>query len=77
MSELFPISDVTAKSPRLRWLEKHWVGTGRDLAVEDNDEPYFACFLSDGIRWWGETEDDALVALAKANGLKLWFEETP
>lgn len=90
MSDLFPV-EITL-SPRLAWLQNHNVrthefiadiadmrtfnhlGFGRWIAYVGKTVPPH----EDSNRIWsnGDTEDDALVNLAKGMKWKLWNEET-
>ena len=80
--ELFTDAAVAMDSPRLRWMKKHGVKTRYD------GERYMAWIgdLDEAIEHGGddpdaggyalaETEDDAILLIAKAHGLRLWNEE--
>ena len=82
--ELFPDASVAMDSPRLRWMKKH------DVQTHPDEDGYIAWIgdLDDAIerRWGGPdaggyavaaTEDDAILLIAKAHGLRLWNEEEP
>ena len=82
--ELFPAEAVASESPRLRWLKAHDVHTfdaknhndPRSLSVGEltaaiaagGDNPEAGGYAV------GDTEDDAICALAKARGWRLWNE---
>ena len=70
--ELFPAESVTGKSPRLRWMERHGVTTrcSGTFWFAGKGEPI------QGQLGCGKTEDEAITAWAKANGVRLWNEET-
>ena len=88
--ELFPIEAVASESPRLRWLKLHAVHTrvypdeqvGTTCAETGVEIRAWAAWqerLSDELpstanSAFGETEDDAICALAKARGWRLWNE---
>lgn len=79
MNSLFPNIPVS-KSPRLLWMERH--GITLQPNPENEEKPFMAEMWKKGwggiesrIHMLGKTEDDALTALAKAAGLKLWNEE--
>ena len=69
--ELFPAENVTVKSPRLRWMEKHKLNTrcSGKFWFAGQGEPI------NGRIGSGLTEDDAITAWAKANHVRLWNEE--
>jgi len=67
MSELFNLPP--SESPRLAWMKRHGVYTAQ---VRDS----WMAFISDGTSTLEDTEDEAIVALATANGWLLWHEET-
>lgn len=79
MSELLFDVEVV-ESPRLKWMKRH--------GVEVSDNPLFGVRNTGRIQypiramdsWSGayasaETEEDAVVDLARARGLRLWNEE--
>lgn len=70
-------------SPRLAWMRDHGVTTRKLPDEWSNSEcPETGEWIStwqateeDSKGWYGgDTEDEAIVALAKAKGLKLWNE---
>ena len=86
--ELFPAASVAMDSPRLRWMKKHgvhteklpdesglertwyaWVGDFNEAIEHGGDDPNAGGYAL------AETEDDAILLIAKANGLRLWNEE--
>lgn len=78
--ELFNVPVV--KSPRLRWLERNGISTRQaDHQVSADEEDDFG----NRVHQWmatsrlyyrgGDTEDDALAALARVMGVLLWNEE--
>ncbi len=81
-TELFPLDSIQMDAPRLAWLKKHRVMT---LHTPTAEHPWCAWFLRDGETRdnygipseykTGFDENDALVELAKAAGLRLWNEE--
>lgn len=83
--DLFP-SLQPSLSPRLAWMQRHGIKTARQNEDEDGNEwfavicgpdedPYDAAMSTGGQRiGLGETEDEALTALAKAAGIRLWNE---
>lgn len=80
MSDLFTIEP--SLSPRLAWMEKHRIQTkhaGFGPAVHTQWTAWRNCEIydhpHDGNAAEGETEDEAIVALAQKLGLKLWNEE--
>lgn len=86
--ELFPDASVAMDSPRLRWMKKHDVHTGK-LHEESGLERPWSAWVGDfyeAIEHGGadpdaggyasaSTEDDAILLIAKAHGLRLWNEE--
>jgi len=81
MTDLFPIPP--SPSPRLAWMAKHDLHTHCSGAAKDFlGEPWNcwrgdlkdATVLNDDYAT-GATEIDAIVAWAKAHGVKLWNEE--
>lgn len=81
MSELFPIEQVTVRSPRLIWCERHSIDVhdyGEAFEDEAGEHQRWVCggFNRDG-NWRteeGDTEDEAIAAWAKARGIPLWNE---
>jgi hypothetical protein len=85
MKTLFPLPD--SPSPRLQWLEKHKVKTHHAPHMEE--DPWCAfigtfgdvakeCVRmeNDGRMVYAETENDAIIKLAKHQGWRLWNEES-
>lgn len=75
MSELFNIPEV--KSPRLKWLDRHGVWTGKveyDHAGPTEPEDKWQATAA-GKEGRGPTEDASIVELAKKMGIKLWNEQ--
>ena len=76
---LFEVEEVL--SPRERWLRRHgvdtsWLEPGTETAegpVEEEDQ--WSARAADGTRAQGPDELEAIVALARALGVRLWFEE--
>lgn len=82
--ELFPSEAIASESPRLRWMKAHdvhtldsriqpepwsaWVGELTAAIAVGGDNPEIGGYAV------GETEDDAICALAKARGWRLWNE---
>ena len=68
---VLPAEAVSVKSPRLRWMERHKVNTrcSGTFWFAGQGEPI------QGRVGSGATEDDAITAWAKANGVQLWHEE--
>lgn len=84
-ANLFDIPE--SPSPRLQWIAKHgiqtsfckdtemdepwsaWIGDLFEAIETGGDDPEIGGYAT------GETEDDAIVKLAKAYGLRLWNEE--
>ena len=72
-----------SKSPRLKWIEKHHLQTHQTPNWQPDTEDEFcdvveAWYASDDNfehNHGGETEDEALVAWAKARGKLTWMEE--
>ena len=58
-------------SPRLAWMKRH------GIRMVPTDEPVLGDFAAtDGCSTiYGESEDDALAALAEYDGIPLWNEE--
>jgi len=90
MNELFPVAAVTQDSPRLKWLKAHQVQTHHHANIEPGEEspetgetlyPWVACvgpLRLNELRAdyaFGDTEDEACVALAKAKGWRTWLEQ--
>jgi hypothetical protein len=78
--ELFNVPVV--KSPRLKWLARHGISTLRaDHTVSAGEEDDFGHRVHQwtATNGWhnrgGDTEDDALAALARVALLKMWNEE--
>ena len=80
--ELFPDASVAMDSPRLRWMKKHgvktryegdcyisWIGDLDEAIEHGGDDP------DDGGYAEAETEDEAILLIAKAHHLRLWNEE--
>lgn len=89
-AELFPTEQVQSLSPRLRWMRNHRISTRKNPNLSDDEEP-FEAWIGDfeeavldvaehgeysKLLKPGSTIHDALVRLAKANGWRLWNEET-
>ena len=87
MSELFDIPPTL--SPRLQWFERHDIRIIHNKGVTAGDEddfgnelfPYCASATPEEVEsfWdhatgYGNTQDDAIVDLAKKLGIKLWNE---
>jgi len=74
-NELFPESQMSSESPRLKWIKRYGVVIGWD----EQDEEYTAAAYSvkQGRRVYGYGGDDleALAMLAQRLGVKLWNEE--
>lgn len=81
MSELFNIEETP--SPRLVWMRLHKIRTHRSPSIPEGEEPWVAWLPEDehddtGIPidmescGLGETEDEAIVALAKLKNIPLW-----
>jgi hypothetical protein len=67
-----------SKSPRLLWMERHGIKTIFMPASGSVDAFWIADFMDPNTTHYqevGDTEDDALTALAKAAGIRMWFEE--
>ena len=80
--ELFAVTEVSMDSPRLRWMKKHGVQTRYDgdcyiAWVGDLDEAIEHGGADPEAGGYAEasTEDDAILLLANAHGLRLWNEE--
>ena len=69
MNELFQIEET--KSPRLKWLDQHGVWTA-EITLRGKFQWWEA--TAAGIIGKGETEDAAIVELAKNMEIKLWNE---
>jgi len=79
MSDLFEIPEQL--SPRLKWMKEHDVHTDKCRYLQAGEAPWSA-WQGDMMKAMsfmeistGETEDEAIVHLAKAMGWKLWNEE--
>jgi hypothetical protein len=83
-AELFKPESVMMPSPRLAWLDKHGVRT--HFARHCPGDPWCAWFGTvDPVSFneehggeafgYGKSEDQAISALAKKQGWKLWNEE--
>ena len=90
MTELFPIAAVTQDSPRLKWFKAHEVKIHHNPDIEPGEEcPETGDTRYAWMAWtgdemgamhadeigFGDTEDEAIVALAKAKGWRLWSEQ--
>ena len=80
--ELFTYASVAMDSPRLRWMKKHGVQTRHDgdcyiAWVGDLDEAieHGGADPDEGGYAKASTEDDAILLIANATGLRLWNEE--
>ena len=79
--ELFPAESVTVKSPRLLWMERHGVTVGplKFKPTHSDDFRFAYSVIAVGKQGsehgYGNTEDDAIIDWAKANGVRLWNEE--
>ena len=86
MSELFEIP--VSESPRLKWIRTRDVRTHFNKDIEIGEEEEFSgdtlypwCAFTGGYRFprpdagYGNTEDEAIVSLAKLKGWRLWNEE--
>ena len=71
MSDLFPIEETL--SPRLIWMRENGILTDH---LGTHAEAYQAWVNGSpqGATGYGDTEDEAIVALAKKLNLKLWNE---
>ena len=80
--ELFTDAVVAMDSPRLRWMKKHgvhtrddgdcyiaWIGDLDEATCHGGDDPDAGGYAE------ASTEDDAILLIAKAHGLRLWNEE--
>ena len=67
MSELFDMRD------RLKWMDKHGIWTQRIAAECTPTERQWKA-ITNGVTAFGQTEDCAVVSLAKALNIKLWNE---
>lgn len=84
MNELFSKEEVSKDSPRLAWLKKHQIVTYFCEHLDPEECPWCAWIGEKDnppedpeLCGYGLTEGDAIVALCKANGIKLWNEEEP
>lgn len=80
MPDLFNIPPTL--SPRLAWIKKHGVTIHCSKLLTDDDLEKYAAYIGDeteairsGRVGFGQTEDEALVDLAKLLGVPLWNEE--
>lgn len=84
--ELFPAEFVTMDSPRLAWMKKHGVRVKRSTHLKAGDAPWCAWFSIDedpgtgfpanpDLLGYGETEEEAVGALAEESHTPLWNEE--
>ena len=77
--ELFQIP--VSESPRRLWLKKHRISTHKSDCVPDDEDPWNAWVgdlaeaIEANLTCTGNTEDEAICALAKKLGLRLWNEE--
>lgn len=87
MSELFPAEQVSKDSPRLAWIKSHNVQTIHNSDVQLGEEcpesgetlyPWCASIgrFNGANGHFGNSEDEAITALAIAKGIRLW-NETP
>lgn len=84
MDSLFPTLPQTL-SPRLQWMKKYNIKTAPQDEDEDGntwfavsccaDEDPYQMAMAGRLTRAAETEDEALTALAKSAGIKLWMEE--
>jgi hypothetical protein len=70
METLFTDLPVS-KSLRLLWMERHGIETWNE---PDASPPWVAFTIKPQHKGEGSTEGDALTALAKAAGIRMWFE---
>jgi hypothetical protein len=75
--DLFPSLPIT-KSPKLLWMERHGITT-KFIPGSGNVESFWlADYMAPNAAHYqdaGDTEEEALTALALAAGIKLWNEE--
>ena len=72
MNELFQIDPV--KSPRMRWMERHYLTTQN--TVDEHGHLLMSVYHGMAKIATGETLDAALVAAAKSLNIRLWNEES-
>lgn len=74
MSELFQIEETL--SPRLKWMRENQIETESDaFDAYTGEDRWIAYRYEDfGDNEFGDTEDEAIVALAKKLNVKLWNE---
>lgn len=80
MSDLFNIPEYP--SPRLVWMREHDVQVGRYVRDDGQGQPVWYAAIGDEESAsddeseiaYGDTEDEAIVNLAKVNGWRLWNE---
>ena len=77
MNELFDIPET--KSPRLKWMEAHLIAVGENIFTPTHSDDFrhgytrrADCATGSG---YGNTDDEALVDLAKRQGWRLWNEQ--
>lgn len=61
-------------SPRLSWMRKHGMQTMRCELSNDEDFQEWMASITYGMFAYGDTEDEALSALASKLGIKMWNE---
>lgn len=73
MSELFPESETTADSPKLKWLKKH------KLTVLDDSPKGWICRNGGWTKAvHGDTEDEAIINYCERYDVKHWtLEDAP
>lgn len=85
IAELFSPESVASDSPRLAWMKKHdihvhhtatiaepwsaWIGDLQESIERGGFDPELGGYAT------GNTEDEAIFALARARGIRLWNEE--
>ena len=90
MTELFPKTEMSSKSPRLKWMEKHAISVAYDSEFETWeawwDDKFRSlklhmrnCLWSEDSEYYvtAETELEAIERLAENRGIELWNERQP
>ena len=62
-------------SPRLAWMRKHGIMIDSDYRDDwDGEERPFIAYVPYKVQAFGDTEDEALSALASKLNIKMWNE---
>lgn len=78
MNELFEVPHT--ESPRLKWIKKHRVTVHENIFKPTHSDDFRFAYTRradspDACSGYGNTDDEAILDLAKRRGWKLWNEE--